>query len=124
MRRSYLALLVGASTVTLLLASSLKAENITFAQGEVFVNHGYGFTPVTGHDELRAGDTVFAKPNGQAQIVFDDGCHFTVQSGSALIIHDGPSPCASGTNGHNDDIPKTQRTSDRVEFRRAPAVSP
>jgi hypothetical protein len=124
MARSYLALLIGASTATLVFAPSLRAENITFARGEVFVNHGSGFTPVTGRDELRIGDTVFAKPNGQAQVVFGDGCHFTVESGSALMIHGGPSPCAAGSNGNNDDIPNIHRASDRVDFQSARAIGP
>jgi hypothetical protein len=124
MARSYLALLIGASSATLFFAPSLRAENITFTRGEVFVNHGSGFTPVTGHDELGIGDTVFAKPNSQAQIVFGDGCRFTVESGSALMIHGGPSPCAVGSNGNNDNIPTTRRVSDRVDFPNARAIGP
>lgn len=124
MARSHLALLIGASTATLFVAPSLRAENITFARGEVFVNHGSGFTPVTGHDELKIGDTIFAKPNGQAQVLFGDGCHFTVESGSALLIHGGPSPCAAGSNDNNDNIPNTRSASGRVDFQDARAIGP
>jgi hypothetical protein len=124
MARGYLALLIGASSATLFFAPSLRAENITFVRGEVFVNRGSGFTPVTGHDELRIGDTVFAKPNSQAQIVFADGCRFTVESGSALMIHGGPSPCLVGSNGNNDDIPTSRRVSERVDFQNARAIGP
>jgi hypothetical protein len=74
-------------------STSALAATVTPDQGQVFVNRGGGYKPVTQPVEAAVGDQVMVKPKSQAHVVFPDGCSVLVSVGMVFTI--GPkSPCA------------------------------
>jgi hypothetical protein len=65
--------------------------------GDLTINQGKGFKPVTSGATANVGDSVMVGPGGSATITYDDGCKVDVQPGAVATI--APlSPCASGSN--------------------------
>jgi hypothetical protein len=65
--------------------------------GDLTINQGQGFKPVTGGTTANVGDSVMVGPGGGATVVYDDGCKVDVRPGGVTTI--APlSPCASGSN--------------------------
>jgi hypothetical protein len=65
-------------------------------KGNVFVNQGKGFEPVTVAVQARAGDSVMAYmayKGGRAKIVYPDGCAVEVNSTTAVVYVQATSPC-------------------------------
>ena len=80
----------------MLVASPSWAAMIEPGYGELTINQGQGFTPVTSRTSANVGDTVMVGAAGNAAIVYDDGCRVPVQPGAVATI--APlSPCASGS---------------------------
>ena len=73
-------------------ATSALAATVTRDQGEVFLNRGSGYKPVTQPMEASVGDQVMVKPKGQARVVFPDGCSVLVSLGMVFTIGS-KSPC-------------------------------
>lgn len=68
----------------------------TIRYGELTINQGQGFTPVTSRTSAAIGNSVMVGAAGNATIVYDDGCRVPVQPGAVATI--APlSPCASGS---------------------------
>jgi hypothetical protein len=85
-----------------LAASPSWAAVIEPGVGDLSINQGQGFKPVTGHSSANVGDSVMVGPGGSATIVYDDGCRINVKPGAVASI--APlSPCASGSNAASDD---------------------
>jgi hypothetical protein len=81
----------------LLVASPAWATSIEPGQGDLSINQGNGYQPVTSHLNANVGDTVMVGTGGAATVVYDDGCKVNVQPGAVTTI--APlSPCASGSN--------------------------
>lgn len=79
-----------------LIASPSWAAMIEPGFGELTINQGQGFTPVTSRTSANIGDSVMVGAAGNATIVYDDGCRVPVQPGAVATI--APlSPCASGS---------------------------
>jgi hypothetical protein len=79
-----------------LVASPSWAATIEPGYGELTINQGQGFTPVTSRASANIGDSVMVGAAGNATIVYDDGCRVPVQPGAVATI--APlSPCASGS---------------------------
>jgi hypothetical protein len=79
-----------------LVASPSWAATIEPGFGDVTVNQGQGFKPVSNRANANLGDSVMVGPAGSATIVYDDGCKVPVQPGAVATI--APlSPCASGS---------------------------
>jgi hypothetical protein len=79
-----------------LVASPSWAATIEPGYGELTINQGPGFTPVTNRTSANVGDSVMVGPAGSATIVYDDGCRVPVQPGAVATV--APlSPCASGS---------------------------
>ena len=75
-----------------IISTSALAATVTPDQGQVLVNRGGGYKPVTQPVEASVGDQVMVKPKGQAHVVFPDGCSMLVSVGMIFTI--GPkSPC-------------------------------
>jgi hypothetical protein len=84
-----------------LVASPAWAATIEPGQGDLSINQGHGYQPVTGRLNANVGDTVMVGPGGAATVVYDDGCKVNVQPGAVTNI--APlSPCASGSNAQNN----------------------
>ena len=78
--------------LTLVFSTSTLAATVTSEQGEVLVNQGAGYKPVTQPTEVAPGDQVIAKPRSSGRVVFSDGCAVKVEPGSVLTITP-QSPC-------------------------------
>ena len=65
--------------------------------GDLTLNQGNGFKPVTGAANANVGDSVMVGPGGGATIVYEDGCKVDVRPGAVMTIA-ALSPCASGSN--------------------------
>jgi hypothetical protein len=85
-----------------LVASPSWAAVLEPGTGDLTINQGQGFKPVTSSATANVGDSVMVGPGGSATIVYDDGCKVGVKPGAVATI--APlSPCASGSNAANDD---------------------
>ena len=92
--RFFSALCIGC---TLLISGQSWAAIIEPGSGDLTINHGQGFKPVTSRASANVGDSVMVGPGGSATVVYDDGCKVNVQPGAVTAI--APlSPCASGSN--------------------------
>jgi hypothetical protein len=85
-----------------LVASPSWAAVLEPGIGDLTINQGQGFKPVTSSATANVGDSVMVGPGGSATIVYDDGCKVGVKPGAVATI--APlSPCASGSKAANDD---------------------
>lgn len=83
------------AVASLFASSFAQAATLDTIRGGVTLNRGDGYKPVQQSTKVKRGDTVMAGPNGQARIVYDDGC--TVQVVSDGVVTIAPeSPCALG----------------------------
>jgi hypothetical protein len=86
----------GAFCWAMLLSSSTWAATLQPGSGQLSVNQGQGFQPVSSRVDANAGDSVMVGPGGSATLVYDDGCKVNVQPGAVATV--APiSPCASGS---------------------------
>jgi len=98
-RRLFSALSIGCAVLG---ASPSWAAVIEPGIGDLSINQGQGFKPITGSTTANVGDSVMVGPGGSATIVYDDGCKVNVKPGAVASI--APlSPCASGSNAGPDD---------------------
>jgi hypothetical protein len=100
-RRLFSALSIGCAV---LVASPSWAAVIEPGSGNLTINQGQGFKPITGRANGNVGDSVMVGPGGTATIVYDDGCRVKVRPGAVATI--APlSPCASGSNAADMGVP-------------------
>ena len=98
-RRLFSALSIGCAV---LVATPSWAAVVEPGYGDLTINQGQGFKPVTSGTNANVGDAVMVGPGGSATVVYDDGCKVNVRPGAVTTI--APlSPCASGSNAANDD---------------------
>jgi hypothetical protein len=92
---------IGCAVLT---ASPSWAAVVQPGVGDLTINHGQGFKPLTGAANANVGDSVMVGPGGSATIVYDDGCKVDVRPGAVMAI--APlSPCAAGSNAQNPNCP-------------------
>src|SRR5690349_1491225 len=85
-----------AVSCAVLIASPSWAAMIEPGSGDLTVNQGQGFKPVTSQVNANVGDSVMVGPGGAATVTYDDGCKVNVQPGAVATI--APlSPCAAGS---------------------------
>jgi hypothetical protein len=89
-----LAVTVMALGAGMLLSLPAWAATVESVQGQVSINRGDGFRPVTGAIQANVGDTVMASPGGRAKIVYSDGCPVNVNPGAVVTIT-AESPCTA-----------------------------
>ena len=93
----------GCTGCALLIASPAWAAMVEPGLGDLTINQGKGFRPVTSRISANVGDSVMVGPGGAATVVYDDGCKVTVQPGAVTTI--APlSPCASGSNAQDQNF--------------------
>ena len=76
----------------MLIASSSWAAVVEPGFGNLTINQGRGFLPVSGTTKVNVGDAVMVGPGGAATVVYDDGCRVEVRPGAVRII-ERVSPC-------------------------------
>jgi len=102
-RRLFSVLSIGCAVLA---ASPSWAAVIEPGVGDLTINQGQGFKPVTTRASANVGDSVMVGPGGSATVVYDDGCKLTIRPGAVLTI--APlSPCASGSNAADMGVPRT-----------------
>jgi hypothetical protein len=82
---------------TILISSPSWASVVEPGSGDLTINRGQGFKPVTSRINANVGDSVMVGPSGAATVVYDDGCKVSVQPGAVTTIAE-LSPCAAGSN--------------------------
>jgi hypothetical protein len=88
----------------LLIASPSWAAMLEPGLGDLTINQGKGFKPVTSPSSANVGDSVMVGPGGSATLVYDDGCRVPVQAGA--VVNVAPlSPCASGSYAAELPVP-------------------
>jgi hypothetical protein len=98
-RRLFSAVSIGCAV---LVASPSWAATVEPGVGNLTINQGQGFKPVTTTANANVGDSVMVGPGGSATVVYDDGCKVDIRPGAVTTI--APlSPCASGSKAQNDD---------------------
>jgi len=78
------------------LASSpaLAAATVTPLGGQVLINRGQGYQPVTGPIEANPGDSLMVPAGGAATVLYPDGCSANVRPGDVVSIGT-VSPCVN-----------------------------
>ena len=98
-RRLFSALSIGCAVLA---ASPSWAAVVQPGYGNLTINQGQGFKPVTTATNANVGDSVMVGPGGGATVVYEDGCKVDVRPGAVTTI--APlSPCASGSNAQTTD---------------------
>ena len=93
-RHLHRALCIGCA---ILMSGPSWAATVELGYGDLTINQGRGFKPMTSRTNANVGDSVMVGPGGSATVVYDDGCKVNVQPGAVTTI--APlSPCASGSN--------------------------
>jgi len=88
---------------TLLMSGPSWAAMVEPGYGDLTINRGQGFKPVTSRINANVGDSVMVGPGGAATVTYDDGCQVNVQPGAVTTI--APlSPCASGSNAQDQNF--------------------
>jgi hypothetical protein len=87
-----------------LAASPTWAAVVQPGSGNLTINQGQGFKPVTSASNANVGDSVMVGPGGSATVVYEDGCKVNVQPGAVTTIA-ALSPCAAGSNAQNNPCP-------------------
>jgi hypothetical protein len=83
-----------------LVASPSWAAVVQPGFGNLTINQGQDFKPVTAAVNANVGDSVMVGPGGSATVVYEDGCKVDIRPGAVTTI--APlSPCASGSNAQN-----------------------
>jgi hypothetical protein len=100
-RPVFCALSIGCAVLA---ASPAWAAVVQPGSGNLTINQGQGFKPVTSASNANVGDSVMVGPGGSATIVYEDGCKIDVRPGAVVTI--APlSPCAAGSNAQNPNCP-------------------
>lgn len=81
--------------MTVALATPALAAQVTPENGEVLVNSGSGFKPVSGTTEVSAGAQVMVRPGGSAFIVYSATCTTRVGSERVWAVQ-AAAPCSAG----------------------------
>lgn len=76
-------------------ASVGEAATVTSVSGEMLVNQGAGYRPMSGEGKLNAGSLVMVGAQGSARITYDDGCVVQVAPGRVELVG-AQSPCSAG----------------------------
>ena len=78
--------------LSLFLGTAVLAATVQPVEGDVLINRGSGYEPVSGPTQAKVGDSVMASPGGSARVVYDDQCSVAVKPGRVVAIAPEP-PC-------------------------------
>ncbi len=71
---------------TILMSGPSWAATVEPGYGDLTINQGRGFKPITSRISANVGDSVMVGPGGSATVVYDDGCKVNVQPGAVTAI--------------------------------------
>jgi hypothetical protein len=100
-RPVFCALSIGCAVLA---ASPTWAAVVQPGSGNLTINQGQGFKPVTSASNANVGDSVMVGPGGSATVVYEDGCKVNVQPGAVTTIA-ALSPCAAGSKVRTTLVP-------------------
>lgn len=91
-----------AAAISLLVCGQALAAGPTVSglSGNVSVNQGGGYRPLTAGATLNTGDLVMAQRGGTVRLVYSDGCVVSVTPGNVVVVSPTP-PCAPPPSGPN-----------------------
>ncbi len=90
------------STLCLLvMAVQASAATVQPTAGQVYVDRGQGYVPVSGPTTVKPGDVVMVTAGGSAQVIYKDACAQAVSVGSVVVVAAVP-PCAANAPGGVD----------------------
>jgi len=78
--------------LSVFLCAAVSAATVELVSGDVLINRGNGFQHVRGTSEVKVGDSVMARPEGSARVIYDDTCWVPVKPGHVVVIALEP-PC-------------------------------
>jgi hypothetical protein len=79
-------------------STSPSAAIVQVQSGSASINNGQGFVRVSSGTYAGPGDSAMVGPNGNAVIVYEDGCQQNVAPGAVVTIS-ATSPCTTAGNG-------------------------
>ncbi|MEL6373405.1 MAG: hypothetical protein AAFR04_05505 [Pseudomonadota bacterium] len=91
--------LMMASLGLLMLTGAANAATLQGVQGDVQVNRGQGFAPVSGTITLKPGDMIMARAGSQARLAYGPSCNINVRPGAVVTVAKF-SPCVGGLQGY------------------------
>ena len=78
--------------LSVFLCAAVSAATVELVSGDVLINRGNGFQHVRGTSEVKVGDSVMARPEASARVIYDDTCWVPVKPGHVVVIAPEP-PC-------------------------------
>lgn len=88
---------IGAALLAGLVSGVAGAATLTPTAGEVMVNTGGGYKPVTSTVEVKAGDTILVNPGGSAQLAYGDCATYEINPGDVVYVAEQETiPCGAG----------------------------
>ncbi len=78
--------LVAAFAASLLIVAEAQAAKVVDIQGNVLVDHGRGFRPISMSQFVPSGTRVMARAQSSATIVYDNGCREVVAPGAVATV--------------------------------------
>ena len=78
--------------LSVFLCAAVSAATVKLVRGNVLINRGNGFQHVRGTSEVKVGDTIMARADGSARVIYDDTCWVPVKPGHVVVIAPEP-PC-------------------------------
>ena len=114
------------SRVPLLTSLSALAAARVVPSGKVAISHGQGFTEITVPTDATPGESVIARPDSSAKIVYSNGCEVEVAPGTIATVEDhDPVPCKTAAFIPRGAIFSALPLSEELlsEFALSPAVS-
>ncbi len=78
--------------LSLFLGPAVLVAIVQPVEGDVLINRGSGYEPVSGPTQAKVGDTVMARPGGSARVVYSGQCSVAVKPGHVVVIASEP-PC-------------------------------
>lgn len=91
---------IGAALLAGLFAGVSGAATLTPTAGEVMLNTGGGYKPVTSTVEVKAGDSILVNPGGGAQLAYGDCATYEINPGDVVYVAEQETiPCGAGGGG-------------------------
>lgn len=91
---------IGAALLTGLFAGVAGAATLMPTAGEVMVNTGGGYKPVTSTVEVKAGDSILVNPGGSAQLAYGDCATYEINPGDVVYVAEQETiPCGAAGGG-------------------------
>lgn len=91
---------LGVALLSGFFAGASGAATLTPTAGEVMLNTGGGYQPVTSTVEVKAGDSILVNPGGSAQLAYGECATYEINPGDVVYVAEQDAvPCGADGGG-------------------------